>query len=177
MVSITIGGFNEYIDEFQQLLVENIVSIDGLLLLVVNSYVRSAGVQQQRYVYTRCCLDGQTYFDFTVSFDTFFTVPVLYFKIYSFSDVTAREVFDISGLKYVGSSTFTIESHHLLNSPWFYVHPCETASTMTDFMGALDQDGNIYDRRFILKYLCSWFGIYISSVVPGLSFRPNLTRI
>lgn len=202
MVSITQQAFNEHLDEFQCLVLENIVPTKGLRLLILNSYVRAAGVQKHRFLYVRCCLNENTYFDFTVSFDTFFGVPVLHFKAYDVSKGHIREIFDVFDLKFMGPSTYTIETHHLLNNPWFYVHPCETASTMNDFMtaheeikdsiilavvtGALSKGSfsgavlpteTFSERDSTLHYLCIWFGVYITAVIPRLSFRPNMAII
>lgn len=135
--------FNHSLPAFNTLLVEHLHSKKPLH--IENNYVRSTnGV---RFSYTRLVCDGQA-IQFTVSYDQFYQVPVLFFRC---NDSVA-----------CSNKNCIVEMHPTLQSPYLLLHPCESAALMKDVLEG-EADGT--------EYLVVWFGLHFSELFPEIQLR------
>lgn len=136
MKLIDISTFNDNLKDFNNVLVNNIN------VVVKNSYVRDC--QLGRYIFM-CLCTSEGILDLTISYDSFYQVPVIYFLLNG------------QLLPYRSS---LVEIHPILQSPYQMLHPCETQDLMatTNCESAID-------------FLVSWFGLHIEQIVAEIQLR------
>lgn len=212
--------FNQHIEEFNDLILQSLRYVPytngheepDAKLSIINNFKKDIDVnasqrEHKAYVMTsirllRPRLPESLTFDFTISYDDFYQVPVLYFRAFERAVIDNKNMVVQTGLRPINSIEYliskynlslgfknemeigaiiTLDSHHLLadNCVWFYVHPCETVATMKDFstINHFKQETET-ERMQVLKYLSTWFGIYgLCGIFPSISFRPCLQAI
>jgi len=212
---ITNYQFNDHIDKFNELLLRNLSLVTSnsnsgksdAKFDIINNYKKELNlntkIQKKVYILTRICISGfslssRLLIDFTISYDDFYMVPVLYFRVFKDSSISIKgnideaEVTPIMAIEEIISNyysvlslntdlnlgpTVTLDSHHLIddNSVWFYIHPCETLHTLKEFM----ESDNILlhcdnEQAQVLKYLCIWYATYgLGGIFPSISLRPS----
>ena len=208
--------FNDHVDEFNELLLRNLRFIPSYSkpggsdanFDIINNYKKELNLNvknlKKTYILTRICLSGSSLpnnllIDFTVSYDDFYMVPVLYFRafkdnsnstsgnaeesrttpIISMEELISNyySVLGLSSDMNLGP-TVTLDSHHLITDScvWFYVHPCETLHTLKEFMEAgnhvLPCDS---EKVQVVKYLSIWYATYgLGGIFPSISLRLSL---
>lgn len=213
---ITNCQFNDHIDEFNELLLQNLrlvtsnsnSEISDANFDIINNYKKELNlntkIQKKIYMLTRICISGSSLptsllVDFTISYDDFYMVPVLYFRVFQDSSRSIGGNIDEAGVTPITSTeelisnyysvlnlnddlnlgpTITLDSHHLIydSSVWFYIHPCETLRTLKEFMEA---DNILFtcdsEQAQVLKYLCIWYATYgLGGIFPSISLRLSL---
>lgn len=135
--------FNETLPRFHKLAVECLTAKDSTLKIQSN-YVKSS--YGRWYSYISLDLDG-SFLEFVISYSEFYQEPVLY------------HLRDHDPGKTVDIEQCVPEIHPIIQRPFLFLHQCET-KTIMETMNSPP-----------LKYLESWFGIYLSFVSPDLSLR------
>lgn len=207
--------FNKHIDEFNELLLRNLRLIPSYSksegsdanLDIINNYKKELNSNSKNlkktYILTRICLSGSflpncLLIDFTLSYDDFYMVPVLYFRAFKDNSKSTSGNIDETRVTPIVSTeelvsnyysvlglssdlnlgpTVTLDSHHLItdSSVWFYVHPCETLHRLREFMEAdnclLPCDS---EQLQVVKYLSIWYATYsLGGIFPSISLRPT----
>lgn len=208
--------FNKYLDQFNELLLRNLSLVTSYSKSggsdanfdIINNYKKELNTNTKnitkayiliRIRLSRLSLPNYLLIDFTLSYDDFYLVPVLYFRVFEDTsksisrstdetkvtpiisiDKLISNYYSVLGLKNdlnLGS-TVTLDSHHLItdSSVWFYVHPCETLHTLKKFI-EVDTQLLPYDNEQaqVLNYLSIWFATYgLGGMFPSISLRPTL---
>lgn len=140
----------------------NVVLIKHFPKPIIHNYVRNSSVSSFIYVKVdlteNChkpelsaenCLESSDV-EFTVHYDPFYRVPVLSYRMNLVVNANPHCAMDI---------------HPILHSPYLYLHPCETETTMASIP---------YENG--LDYLVKWIGIAFSLVLPELQPRIALEK-
>lgn len=136
MKSLSQNEFNSVLKNFNTLLVEY------LNVPISHNYIKDSTAG--KYIYSIVeTKEGPIFF--TVSYDKFYQVPVLYFQKNGQLKPSANCVVDI---------------HPILQSPFLMVHPCETKTLMEEL-----------DCKDPLDFLICWFGIHIEQVSKEIQLR------
>lgn len=105
---------------------------------------------------------------FTLLYDDFYTVPVIYFNVYDQSDIVPLQSLDCLQVKYGAQvetkiSYVTLDMNPLSQMVSFYIHPCETLATLEEWTGLESP----------IQYLTVWFNLYgIGQIFPSHQIRP-----
>lgn len=126
---------------------DNLLAFNAILsnyinVPVSNTYVRNSRLGKYAFL-SLTTSEGEL--AVTVSYDSFYQVPVLFFLKNGQLDLDNRNM---------------VEMHPILQTPYQMVHPCETRDVM-DSLGS--QSG--------LEYLVRWFGIHIGEVLAEIELR------
>lgn len=126
----------------------NEILISLLSCRILHNYIKNSTVSS--YVYTKIEpfqteQDVPKTAEFTIHYDSFYRVPVFSFRPDSLEHYNPYCALDI---------------HPILATPYLYMHPCETETTMEDF-GATSA----------LDYLVKWLGMVLSLVIPEIYLR------
>lgn len=135
--------------QFENALPElNLLLLENLNSRVLHNYMRNSSISS--FIFLKVQLPdteevSERTVEFTVHYDTFYSVPVLYYRQKHNVEASPHCALDI---------------HPILQSPFYYSHPCETRDTMATIPseGAVD-------------YLIKWIGITFSLVLPELQLR------
>lgn len=133
---VSISEFNNCLPAFNTLLINNIN------VPVTNNYVRNSRLGKYIVVILTISEGSLTV---TVSYDSFYQVPVLFFLKNNQLDRHSKSM---------------VEIHPILQTPYQMVHPCETQ----DIMDSLASQSG-------LEYLSRWFGIHIGEVCGEIELR------
>lgn len=125
--------FSLALPEFNRLLVEYLAAPCNFQL--INNYVKETSVSDFSLTSVKLGHDTVT---FTISYDRLYQVPVFHVTYNGGLEAPKEHG------KYL-----CVEFHHVLQTPYLMLHPCETAETMksVDLSGA--------------QYLVSWFGLEV----------------
>lgn len=167
---ITNQEFNENIEEFVGLILENLQLIDSTVKLsIVNYYIKHLSFEKSYFFI--CLLLGALRLDLTVSYHDYYQVPVMNCRLYEndkyISDVKSQLILKIST-----ETIIELQNHHLLEQPWLQIHPCETQQTIKTHLlnNLLNTECN-----HAIEYMCCWFGLYgLPYIFPQFSFRPSI---
>lgn len=136
--------------QFESALTEfNVLLMENSNVKVLHNYIRKCSISS--FIFQKVQLPStekisDRTIEFTVHFDTFYTVPILSYRLnYSLDAVAPYCAMDI---------------HPILQSPFYFLHPCETRDTMA----TIPVDGPV-------DYLIKWIGISFSLVLPELELR------
>lgn len=153
---MNIDQFHECLEPFLQLLSEHLLSPKALSLR--NAYIKVSGRDQYLHVFVE--LDQQPS-EFTVCYDRFYSVPVLYYCDLK-NIAKAMEINAASSGQHTAHN-LAVDIHPVLQRPFLYVHPCETQQLMES------------SRLQGLELLVFWFATHIAEVEPSLQLRVPLT--
>lgn len=134
-------GFIRTVGVFNQILIEHLRGAVDFKIL--HNYVKS--YHNGKYISLGFYSAGDTT-DLIISYDEFFQTPVLYYRV--------------NGTVENHNPHCVVDIHPLLESPYIYVHPCETKSLMESIKATT-----------MLETLISWFGIFIELVNPTIQLR------
>lgn len=140
-------GFENALPKLNLLLVEN------LNVQIEHNYMRNSSISS--FIFLRVQLPDTEEFseriiELTIHFDSFYLVPVLYYRQNYFLEA---------------SPFCAMEIHPILQTPFYYWHPCETRDTMA----TIPYNGYV-------DYLIKWIGIAFSVVLPELQLRIATNR-
>ena len=203
--------FNEYIDEFVEIIMESLFyrAKSGKLskMQVVNHIKKKVDLASNEKGFctvTTFRVGNEQYqnsvlIEFTLSYDNFYSVPVLYFHIFeevpleeSFESVRIRPIHSLEDiatsmnsllqLNDVALSLVTLDTHYQLadQTVWFYIHPCQTQIRMDELIQSESEILNTAtERDKVLRYLYVWFGTCgLGTVFNNISLRskPPINR-
>lgn len=118
--------------------------------------------------------------EFHIVFHTVYQTPVLYFRAARLDGSPFPVACHVSTLQLPGSrlgasTVASMEEHSVLGTPFWFLHPCETAAAMELLMQQQQQAPNLIERTPSSKdseagpaYLLSW----LSLVVPLTGIQP-----
>ncbi|KAF3991069.1 hypothetical protein FT663_01809 [Candidozyma haemuli var. vulneris] len=141
--AMDVETFNKALPAFHKLAVEHLTS--NVDLHVESNYVKSYSGKWCSFISLR--LD-QTNLEFVVSYNEFYQEPVLH----HLRDHNPGITVDIE-------QCFP-EVHPVLQRTFLFLHQCETKELMQSL-----------EPKSPVRYLVSWFGIYLSYIDAGLSLR------
>lgn len=175
---LTNQEFNAAIGQFKGVLLDNLQSMIKFKVVAIDV----KHVNDENYLFACITFGNNARLEFTISYDNFYQVPIFCFRIY----IDERLNFDIveigenlresSKLILNKVVEISITDHHLLNQPWFQIHPCETLDTLHTHVSSqkeftLEQNYKDYDSS--IAYLSCWFGLYaLPAIFPQFSIRP-----
>lgn len=167
---ITNQEFNDNIEEFVELVLENLQLLNSATeLLIRNYYIKHLPFEK---IYSFISFDLNTVrLNFTISYHDYYQVPVINCRLYEngkfIVGVESQTVLTIST-----NTSVELENHHLLEQPWLQIHPCETQHTIDEHLRDASQNKKC---NHVIEYMCCWFGLYgLPSVFPQFSFRPSI---
>ncbi|KAI5953265.1 hypothetical protein KGF54_002636 [Candida jiufengensis] len=119
--------------------------------------------------------------EFTISFESFYNVPIFNFRVYHNNKLS----FDLGGVNDIlywnREVEYLLIDHHILQNPWFQIHPCETSSTldqhMQSFVEILEYEGDKAGKKkdLTVEYLKVWFNLYgLPTILPDFSLRSTI---
>ncbi|KAI5959612.1 uncharacterized protein KGF55_005256 [Candida pseudojiufengensis] len=179
---ITIEEFDRCIGKLKETITQDLHCKDRSLdFKISNLRIKEVCNQLVVFVYLTTIKNGNSVgIEFTVSFDRFYIVPIFNFRIY----INTKLIFDLEDLKkYIcleEDVDILLTDHHILQNPWFQIHPCETSNTMKEHLMTY-YEGNGRDLKidshdeFTLNYLKIWFNLYgLPSVLQEFSLRSTI---
>lgn len=141
MKSLSQEEFDSILKKFNSLLIEY------LNVPISHNYIKDSAAG--KYIYSNVeTKEGLVVF--TVSYDKFYQVPVLFFQKNGQLKPSANCVVDI---------------HPILQSPYLMVHPCETKTLMEEL-----------DCKDPLDFLMCWFGTHIEQISTEIQLRVPKVR-
>lgn len=182
MTYITNNQFNEYLDEFNQLLVNELISTNNENnLSIVNNYIKKIDKPfNKSYLFISLKINSpieSIKIDFTILYDDFYTVPILYFNVY---DINHQDEISLKRIEKFNKNQLkvSLESHPFTNNTCYCIHPCETLNGMQDFINSANILETEDSKLFVIKYLIIWFGIYgIPAIYPYINLRININQL
>lgn len=205
---LTNTQFNQYLLGFNKHLLETTV-LDLLdlysgdkqlrsLLSFTNSTVKIIA-QEKKYVLNQFkvrhpdSLNRLLLVTFTISYDDFFTCPVLYFRIFEEVEIENEtksralltiEDMDESFQHILGINSEThsftkisFDGHHMspTSDIWMYLHPCDTKDVMRSFKMF---HRNTSEEQQVLDYFTLWYNTFgIGALFPRLCLRIKPTAL
>lgn len=168
--------FNESLPEFIELLKDNLCGyVKGLCRRTHLNPVLS----DELHIYATIYIQDTLMVNFTIRYDKFHNVPVLYFNVFEgIQDPNPIQDFEKLASKY-GSviskdapGATSLEMNPVSNLVSFFVHPCETSATLSEWDGLDAAENNSG-----IRYLIVWFNLYgLSRIFPAAKFRPAKFR-
>lgn len=155
-----LAEFNNHIEQFGNILLDRLTSHNPVD--ISNTYVKQ--VHGFKYIYLSLdiwelddtdsngnSISKTNTIEMTVSFDPFYLVPVLHFRV--------------DGTVAYSSKYTAIDIHPIFHTPYLVVHACETQNTMgpTGLLG--------------IEYLTLWFALQMTMVLPQLQLRRDNSTI
>lgn len=169
---ITNEQFNENIDQFNELLIDNLhwnTSYNDIM--IKNNYVKKLPIGNKVYSHTSLEVKGIR-LDFTISYHDLYNVPIINVRLYKDHKLISLE--EVSDTLKIGLAVTSLNTHHLLQDTWVQIHPCETLQQLETHLKSIGLKCQVNP---IVEYLCCWFGVYgLSSIFPQITFRPTLYR-
>lgn len=200
--------FNQYLLEFNKHLLENTALnlLDSYptdkhpqsLFSFTNSTFKTV-TQEKKYVLNQFKVrhpdspNKLLIVTFTISYDSFFACPVLYFRIFEEVEIEnetiSRALLTIDDMdesfqhllgihKEIHTLTnVSFDSHNM--SPtgdiWMYLHPCDTKDVMSGFKML---HRNTSEKQQVLDYLTLWYNTFgIGALFPKLCIRIRPTAL
>lgn len=200
--------FNEYVDDFVEIIMESLFyrAKSGKLskVKIVNHIKKKFELANNEKEFCTVTTfrvsdycgqhQNNVLVEFTLSYDSFYSLPVLYFHI--FEEIPSQEPIESTRIRPIQSledtadsmktllqlndvalSLVTLDTHHQLTDQavWFYIHPCETQIRMEELMQSESEMVNIgSERDNVLRYLYVWFGTCgLGTVFNNISLRSN----
>lgn len=125
--------FNDSIDKFYDYLIDTTPN-------VINSY------QKADCIFLKLSINQVT-IDISIAYHEVYQSPIFYFRVFDPSPVISLASLNLIAL--LNDVQLSLDFHHILQEPWWLVHPCETR----DYMDQFEIDSTI-------DYLTSWWSIY-----------------
>ncbi|RCK57987.1 Ubiquitin-like-conjugating enzyme ATG10 [Candida viswanathii] len=166
---ITNQEFNQNLEQFLELVLENLQLDDGKEVHIVNHHVKHLPFDKS-YAFASLSFTAVR-LDFTVSYHDYYQVPVINCRMYEngkFLPMAQSQ----SVLTPTTQTPVELQNHHLLDQPWLQIHHCETLLTID---AHLQNAPSAKRYNHVIEYLCCWFGLYgLPSLFPQFSFRPSI---
>lgn len=173
MITLSKVEFDNTIEDFTKLLVENlIISRSDIELIIDNFYCKQH--ENNNYSFIHIIFPNEISIQFSISYDVFYSVPILNFRTY-INDTLTFNLDNIVKKDFLGFNKnvdLQVNAHPILQDLWFSLHPCETHLAMNELLSSSDL---LINSQKNLIYLCTWFNIYgLCNIFQSLQFRPNL---
>ncbi|CAH2355435.1 ubiquitin-like-conjugating enzyme Atg10p [[Candida] railenensis] len=171
-MALSITQFNESLPEFNELLKDNLCGyVKGSCRRTHSNPV----LGDELHIYGTIYIQDTLVVNFTIRYDKFHNVPVLYFNVFEgLQDPIPIQDFDKLSRKYVSvisedaAGATSLEMNPVNNLVSFFVHPCETNATLSEWDGL-----DAAEKNSGIRYLIVWFNLYgLSRIFPAAKFRP-----